>query len=59
MGVFARDQHKPSVCYEGSERADDGPSDLALGADQPMAPLGPDVIELKEDPVTEPDPLDD
>ena len=25
MGVFARDQHKPSVCYEGSERADDWP----------------------------------
>ena len=32
-GVFASDQHKPSVHYEGSERADDGPSDPALGAD--------------------------
>ena len=24
-----------------------------------MAPPGPDVMELEEDPVTEPDPLDD
>ena len=59
MGVFARDQHKPSVCYEGSERADDGPSDLALGADQPTAPSGPEVIELEEDPAIEPNPLID
>ena len=59
MGVFTSDQHKPSVRYEGSEWADDGPSDLALGVDQPMAPLGPDVMELEEDTVIEPDPLDD
>ena len=30
-GIFASDQHKPSMRYEGSERADDGPSDLAPG----------------------------
>ena len=59
MAVFASDQHKPSVCYEGSERADDGPSNLALGANQPKSPPGPDVMELKEDPATEHDPLDD
>ena len=59
IGVFTSDQHKPSVRYEGSERADDGPSDLALGADQPTALPGPDVMELEEDPATEPDPLDD
>jgi len=59
MGVFASDQHKPSVRYEGSERADDGPADPAPGADQPMAPLGPNVMELEEDLATEPDPLDD
>ena len=59
MGVFVSDQHKPSVCYEGSERADDGPSNPAPGADQPTAPPGPDVMELEEDPATEPDPLDD
>ena len=58
-GVFASNQHKPSVCYEGSERADDGPSDLAPGANQPAAPSGPKVMELEEDPVIEPDPLDD
>ena len=28
-GVFASDQHKPSVRYEGLERADDGPPDPA------------------------------
>ena len=58
-GVFASDQHKPSVCYEGSKRADDGPSDPASGANQPTAPYGPEVMELEEDPTTEPDPLVD
>ena len=58
-GVFTSDQHKPSVHYEGSERADDGPSNPAPGADQPMAPPGPDVMELEEDPATELDPLND
>ena len=58
-GVFTSGQHKPSVCYEGSEWADDGLSDLAPGADQPMAPFGPEVMELEEDPSIEPDPLDD
>ena len=58
-GVFASDQHKPSVRYEGSEQADNGPFGPAPRADQPMAPFGPEVMELKEDPVIEPDPLDD
>ena len=31
MGVFASDQHKPSVRYKGSERADNGSSDPASG----------------------------
>ena len=57
--VFANDQHKPSVRYEGSERAVDGPSDPAPGADQPTALSCPDVMELEEDPAIEPDPLDD
>ena len=59
MGVFARDQHKPSVRYEGSEQADDGPSDLASGANQPMAPPDPEVTEFEEDPAIEPNPLVD
>ena len=59
MGVFTSDQHKPSVCYEGAKQADNGPSDLAPGANQPMAPSGPEVMELEEEPATEPDPLDD
>jgi hypothetical protein len=59
MGIFTSDQHKPSVRYEGSERADDGPSDPAPGADQPTAHSGPKVMELEEEPAIEPDPLDD
>ena len=45
--------------YEGSEQADDGPSNLALGAAQPTAPPGPNVMELEEDLAIEPDPLID
>jgi len=59
MGVFTNDQHKPLVRYEGSERADDGPSDPTLGANQPMALSGPKVMELEEGPATEPNPLVD
>ena len=59
MGVFASDQHKPSVRYEGSQWANEGPCDPTPGANQPMAPPGPEVMELEEDPTTEPDPLDD
>ena len=58
-GVIASDQHKPSVHYEGLEQADDGPPDLALGADQPTVLSGLEVIELEEDLATEPDPLID
>ena len=34
-GVFTSDQHKPSVRYKGSERADDGPPNPASGG-QPI-----------------------
>ena len=47
------------MCYKGLEWADNGPSDPASGANQPIAPSGPEVMELEEDPATEPDPLDD
>ena len=56
-GVFASDQHKPSVRYEGSGQANNGPPDLASGANQPTAPSSPKVMELEEDPTTEPNPL--
>ena len=59
MDVFATNQHKPLVRYEGLEWANDGLSDPASGANQPMALSGPEVMELEEDPATEPDPLDD
>ncbi|XP_066320748.1 uncharacterized protein [Miscanthus floridulus] len=54
-GVFANDQHKPLVRYEGSEQADDGPSDPPSRADPPTAPSNPEVMELEEDPTAEPD----
>ena len=57
--VFASDQHKPSVHYEGSEWADDGPSNLASGASQPTALSSPEVMELEEDPTIQLDPLVD
>ena len=57
-GIFASDQHKPSVRYEGSEWADDGLSDPASGANQPTTLSGLEVMELEEDPVIEPDTLD-
>ena len=59
MGVFANDQHKPLVRYEGSEQANDGPSDLAPGANTPTAPPDPEVMELEEDPAVESDPPND
>ena len=57
--VFTSDQHKPLVRCEGSEQANDGQSDPALGANQPTALSGLEVMELEEDPATEPNPLDD
>ena len=59
MGVFASNQRKPLVHYKGLEQANDGPPDLASGANQPTAPSDPEVIEIEEDPAIEPDPLDD
>ena len=59
IGIFASDQHKPSIRYEGSEQADGGPPDSASGADQPSAPSGPEVMELEEGPAIELEPLVD
>ena len=39
MGLFASDQHKPSVCYEESKQGGDGPTNLGSGADQPLLHL--------------------
>ena len=58
-GVFASKQHKPSIRYEGSEQAGDGPPILGSGANQASTPSGPEVMELEEDPAIEPDPLVD
>ncbi|XP_066361277.1 uncharacterized protein [Miscanthus floridulus] len=59
MGIFASDQHKPSVRYEGPEQAKDGLSDPAPRADPSTAPSDPKVMELEEDLAVEPDPPDD
>ena len=58
-GVFASDQHKPSVRYAGSEQADDGPSSPTPEANPPTAPPNPEVMELEEDPAVESDPPND
>ena len=58
-GVFASNQHKPLVHYEDLEQSNDGPPVLGSGANQPLAPSDPEVMELDEDPAIEPDPLDD
>ena len=59
IGVFASDQHKPSVRYEVPEQAGDGSHALGLGANQPSAPSDPEVMELDEDSATELNPLAD
>ena len=57
-GIFTSDQYKPSVRYE-PEQTDDGLPALGSGANQPVAPSNPEVMELDEDPAIEPDPLAD
>ena len=59
MGIFASDQHKPSVHYKELEQGGDGLSNPGLGANQPSATSGSKFVELEEDPATEPDPLVD
>jgi hypothetical protein len=72
MGVFASNQYKPLVRNEDTERASDEPpaSDLgarvgdelpasALWADPSSSPSDPEVMEIDEDPVVEPDHLPD
>ena len=58
MGIFASDQHKPSVHYEKSELGGDGPSNPPV-AEQSSVMSGSKVMELEEDPAIEPDPLVD
>ena len=57
MGVFASDQHKPSVRYEEQGHTENELLALGSGADRPPAPSNPKVIELDKDLVVEPDPL--
>ena len=59
MGVFASDQYKPLVCYKEQEQTSDGPPALGSGANLPVALSDPKVMELDEDPATEPDPRAD
>ena len=57
--VFASDQYKPSVSYEEPEQTGDTPPTLGSGANQPVAPSDPEVMEVDEDLAIEPDPLSD
>ena len=56
IGVFASDQHKPSVHYKELEQTNDEPPALGSGANQLVAPSDPEVMELDEDPTIEPNP---
>ncbi|XP_066365393.1 uncharacterized protein [Miscanthus floridulus] len=56
-GAFPSDQYKPLVRYEEPGQTGDATPTLGSGANQSAAPSGPKVMELDEDPVTEPDPL--
>ena len=58
-GVFTSDQYKPLVRYEEPEQASDGPPTLGSGANQPLAPSNPKVMDLDKDPMIEPNPLAD
>ena len=57
--IFANDQYKPSVHYEEPKQTDDMLPALGSGANQPVASSNPEVMELDEDPVIEPNPLVD
>ena len=59
MGVFASDQYKPLVRYEEPKQISDEPLTLGLGANQPVSPSNPKVMELDKDPAIEPDSLPD
>ena len=59
IGVFTSDQHKPLVGYEEPKQAGDGSPTLGLGANQPLAPSDPKVMEHDKGPATEPNPLVD
>ena len=59
MGIFASDQHKPSVLYEEQGQIKDELLALGSGADRPPAPSNPEVMEVGEDLVAEPDLLAD
>jgi hypothetical protein len=51
VGIFDSDLHKPSIRYEEPEQTGNEPLGLGSGADQPLAPSDPKVMELEEDPV--------
>ncbi|XP_066384656.1 uncharacterized protein [Miscanthus floridulus] len=58
-GIFASNQYKPSVRYVEPEQTGDVSPALGSGANRPLAPSNPKVMELDEDLVTEPDLLCD
>ncbi|XP_066341259.1 uncharacterized protein [Miscanthus floridulus] len=57
--IFTSDQYKPSVRYKEPEQAGDGPPVLGSEVNRSLAPSDPEVMELDEDPATEPDHLGD
>ena len=58
-GVFTSDQHQHLIRYEDLEQVGDVPPALGSGANQPLAPSNPKVMDLDKDPMIEPNPLAD
>jgi hypothetical protein len=53
--IFASDWHKPSIRYEKPGRGKGKPPASGLGAGHPPTPPDPEVMQLDEEPVMEPD----
>jgi hypothetical protein len=58
-GVFASDQYKPLVTYQGSAHDDNELPMTTLGANPTSAPADPNVMQIEDDLDTGPDPLPD
>jgi hypothetical protein len=59
VGIFSSDLYKPSVTYQGSAQDGIEPPTLTSEADSTLAPTDPEVMQIKDDLATGPDPLPD
>jgi hypothetical protein len=59
VDIFASNQYKPSVTYQGSAQDDSEPPMPASGADPTLAPIDLEVMQIEDDLATGPDTLPD